>query len=273
MRQGEKYTLSWLTFPSAVKSDVPESNTVWCRYWQPRDGLSRRPAALLLHWLGGNFDALELVGLRLAENGIAALMMYMPEYGPRRSRDPGQREKLTKMGMERVIANLRQAVMDGRRAADWLASRPDVEPARIGIVGISLGAIVGSLTAGVDDRFGRSVFLIGGGDLPTVVLNGSRETAAAKTRLEEAGLDAEKLREMWKEIEPLTFASRIRPGEILMINAEGDEVFPRACTVKLHEAMGTPEIRWFKGGHYAILFQLGPVLKEIVAHLSQRTAY
>ena len=91
--------------------------------------------------------------------------------------------------------------------------------------------------------------------------------------MEAAGHTVDDLRKLWRDIEPLTFASRIRPEEILMINAESDEVIPRECTIKLHEAMGRPEIRWFKGGHYAILIQLGPALKEIVAHLSARTDY
>ena len=231
-RQHEKYTQYWLSFPSAVKTDIPENNTVWCRFWQPKDGAKRRPAAVLLHWLGGNFDTLELVGLRMAEHGIATVMLYMPNYGPRRAKD-GPKEKLQNKDMDAMIAGLRQAVLDVRRAGDWLAQRPDVEPARIGLVGISLGAVVGSLAAGVDDRFGRSVFMIGGGDLPAIVMNGSKETAAAKERLVKEGFTIEQLRTMWKDIDPITFASRVRPEDILMINAEADEVIPKDCTVRL----------------------------------------
>jgi len=271
-RQNEKFTQYWLSFPSAVKTDVPENNTVWCRFWQPKDGAKRRPAAVLLHWLGGNFDALEIVGLRMAENGISTLMLYMPGYGPRRPKE-GPREKLGTKDMDAMIATLRQAVLDVRRAGDWLAARPDVEASRVGLVGISLGSIVGSLTAGVDDHFGRSVFLIGGGDLAAIVMHGSKETAAAKERLEKAGLTVDQLRGMWKDIDPITFASRVRPEEILMINAEADEVIPKECTVRLAAAMGAPEVRWFKGGHYALLFQLGKALKDITSHLSQRTVW
>jgi dienelactone hydrolase len=272
LRQGEKYALYWLSFPSALKTEVPENNTVWCRFWQPKDGAKRRPAAVLLHWLGGGFETLEIVGQRMAEQGIATLMLYMPGYGPRRPKD-GPREKPQNKDMDHMIAAMRQAVLDVRRAGDWLARRPDVEPSRIGIVGISLGAVVGSLAAGVDDHFGRSVFLIGGGDLPAIVMHGSKETAAAKERLVKEGFTADKLRGMWKDVEPLSFASRVRPEEILLINAETDEVIPKECTLRLHAAMGSPEIRWFKGGHYALLFQLGKALKDISAHLTQRTAW
>jgi len=272
-RQGEKFTQYWLSYPSAIKSEIPEHNTVWCRFWQPKDGAKRRPAAVLLHWLGGSFDTLEIIGQRMAEQGIATLMLYMPGYGPRKAKDAGSNDKLTKKDMEAMILGLRQTVVDIRRAGDWLARRPDVEPSRIGLVGISLGAVVGSLTAGVDDRFGRSVFLIGGGDLPAIVMNGSRETAEAKARIEKDGLTMEDLRERWRNVEPLTYASRVRAQEILLINADADEVIPKACTEKLRAAMGDPDIKWFKSGHYALLFQLGTALKDITTHLTQRTVW
>ncbi len=272
-RAAETFTVSWLTFPSALKTAVEANNTVWARYWKPVDGRSRRPAALLLHWLGGRFDMLDLVGQRLAENGIAALLMYMPYYGPRMPAGRDRKDVFLEGDVDTLAAGFRQAVLDARRVGDWLASRPDVEPSRVGIVGISLGAIVGGLTAGVDDRFGRSVLVIGGGDLPAILQNPSRETALARKKIAEANLAPERLREIWKDVEPCTFAGRLRPEELLLINAETDEVIPRAATERFREAAGRPPIRWLKGGHYGVVLQLGPVLKDIVAHLSARTDY
>jgi hypothetical protein len=115
--------------------------------------------------------------------------------------------------------------------------------------------------------------MIGGGDLPAIVMHGSKETAAAKERLLKEGLTVEQLRVLWKDVDPITFASRVRPDEILLINAEADEVIPKECTVRLRDAMGSPEIRWFKGGHYALLFQLGKALKDISTHLNERTVW
>ena len=266
-------TTSWLSFPSAIKTEVEENNTVWCRYWRPVEDRGRRPAVILLHWLGGRFDVLEMIGFRLAEGGIPALLMYMPYYGPRMPVGRDRKDVFSEGNVETLAASFRQAVMDVRRAGDWLASRPDVEPSRVGIVGISLGAIVGGLAAGVDDRFGRSVFIIGGGDLPAILLNPSRETAMARKKIAEAGLSAGRIAELCRDVDPCTFAARIRPEEILMINAEEDEVIPKAATERFFEAAGRPAIRWMKGGHTGVVMQLGPVLKDIVAHVSSRTGY
>jgi dienelactone hydrolase len=269
----DRFRVAWVTFPSAVQTPAKENNTVWCRYWKPAGDGPRRPAALLLHWLGGRFDMLEVVGQRLAENGIPALLMYMPYYGPRAPAGRDRKDVFLEGDLSTLADSLRQAVMDARRAGDWLASRPEVEPSRVGIVGISLGAIVGGLTAGVDDRFGRSVLIIGGGDLPSILLNPCKETAIARRKIAEAGLSEAGLRELWKDVEPCVFAGRLRAEELLLINAESDEVIPRAATERFHAAAGKPSIRWLKGGHYGLVLQLGPVLKEITEHLAARTAY
>ncbi len=272
IRRGVRWNSYWLTFPSPLRGDQEENNTVWAKVWQPHDASRGRPAAVVLHWLAGSFDLLEVVCGRLAENGIVALMMYMPHYGPRRARGPDRRRTLLGGTREEALAGIRQAVLDARRAGDWLAARPDVDPARVGIVGVSLGAVVGALAAGVDDRFSRCGLVIGGGDLPAIIMHGSRETARQKRLLEEEGFTLDGLRELWKDIEPCAFASRMNPDDVLMINAEDDEIIPRACVERLHEAAGRPQIKWLKGGHYGIVLHLGMVLKDLVNHLQHPPA-
>lgn len=258
-----------LTFPSAVQGDVTENNTVWAKYWRPKDGEKRHAAVVLIHWLGGSFDTLELVAQRFADKGVAALMIWLPFYGKRRAGD----ERMITLSMEKTLRNFRQAVLDVRRAGDWLASRPEIDPGRIGILGISLGSIVGALAAGVDTNFTKAVLVIGGADLPGIVYHGSKETRELKDALEKAGFTADSLRDVWADIEPLTFAHRIAPGSVRMYNAEDDEIIPRAATMKLHEALGAPKITWFKGGHYAVTVQLSSILKDSAEFLKERPVY
>lgn len=252
-----------LSFPSAVQGDVKENNTVWAKYWKPKEDGTRHAAVVLIHWLGGSFDTLELVAQRFSEKGVAALMIWLPFYGKRRGGD----ERMITLSMEKTLRNFRQAVLDVRRAGDWLASRPEIDPGRIGILGISLGSIVGAVAAGVDTNFTRTILVIGGGDLPGIVFHGSKETAEIKDALEKLGYTPEKLRDEWADIEPLTFAHRVAPGSVRMYNAEDDEIIPRAATMKLHEALGSPKISWFKGGHYAVTTQLSSILRDSVEFL------
>jgi len=171
------------------------------------------------------------------------------------------------------MRNFRQAILDIRRAGDWLAARPEVEDHRLGILGVSLGAVVGALAAGVDARFDRCVFLIGGGDLAAIALHVSRELDDVRTRILEKGWTLGELRALWRTYEPLTFASRIRPEATLMFNAESDEVIPRECTLRLKEAIGLDEITWFPGDHQSLAFQAGKFLPRIYDHFRQRSSY
>ena len=258
-----------LTFPSPISGTTKENDTVWAHYWTPNPLKEKQPAVVALHWLGGSYEVLEVLCRRMAEEGICTLMVYMPHYGPRRAKDRSVRKKMISEDLECTTRSVRQAVLDVRRATDWLSARPEVDGARVGIMGISLGAIISSLTAGIDPRYFRCVFLLGGGDLPAIVLHPSSEMEDLRARLVEQGTTEEQLRETWKSIEPLTYASRIRAKDVLMINAAEDDIVPKACTLKLQEAIGVPSIEWVPGKHVDLIFQLGKVIPRLMEHFGR----
>lgn len=260
-----------LTFPSAVKTGSEANNTVTCKVWMPRDEApAPRPAVILLHYLRGRFRPMEDAARYFASKGFVAALVYMPHYGPRASTEPGAKTEMISDNVEATVANFRQAVLDIRRAGDWLRSQKGVDRTRIGLFGVSLGSVVGALVAGADTRFTRSVFVVGGGDLPAIVLNESKETRTMRQRLVDGGWNAEKLEKALATIEPLRVASRVNPTGVLMINALEDQVVPRACTEKLVEAMGGPKVRWIKADHYTISLALLDILKDAAEHLSKR---
>src|SRR6185369_9295251 len=55
-------------------------------------------------------------------------------------------------------------VQDTRQALSYLAGRPEVDPARIGVIGNSFGAAVAIYAAGVDPRVAACVSCGGWGD-------------------------------------------------------------------------------------------------------------
>ena len=54
-----------------------------------------------------------------------------------------------------------RSVISLRRGVDILTARPDVDPQRIGLVGHSYGAMMGTVAAAVDKRFKAAVFEVG----------------------------------------------------------------------------------------------------------------
>lgn len=243
-----------VTFPSSLPSPIPENNTVYCRYYPPAAPPgTRAPAALVLHHMGGDFGVEATLAEFLARSGIAAIEVEYPYYGPRRPKNRSDAPRgLLQADADAAIASMRQAIGDIRRAADWLAARPEVDRERMGCVGVSLGGILGGLAAGVDPRFRRNALVIAGADLATILCHESRETERARQFMKEKGITREQLATVIRPIEPLRFAGRIYTPGLLMLNAKNDEIVPREATDALWEAAGKPEIHWYPCGHVSI---------------------
>lgn len=241
-------------FPSPVKSPWAENNVVSGELYLPTKIDGPLSAAVVLDIMDGSAVVPRGLARGLAQNGVAAIYIPMACYGARRPAD-GAHHKYFADHPEKTPDNLRQTVMDIRRAKAVLAALPEIDGKRIAITGVSLGGIMTSLAAGVDGTFWRVVPILAGGDLAAICFHDARETRRIRQACEAKGIDQAKLAEILKPVEPLTFASRINPAQCLMINALRDEVIPPTTTDALRKAIGMPQMLTIPVGHYgAILF-------------------
>ena len=250
-----------VTFPSPVVTSQESNNTVHAEFYRSKRG-GRRPAVIVLHILGGDFPLSRLFCNRLAQQGVSAMFVKMPFYGPRR--EAGSSKRMVSVNPDETVEGMTQAVLDIRRSVAWLAARDDVDDQRIGIFGISLGGITGGLAAGIEPRIGHVCLLLAGGDIGRVALD-SPELKKVRGELPKSFGDKEALIKTLAVIDPVTYASRAKGKRILMLNATRDEVIPKACTLALWKGFGEPEITWYSGGHYSVIVHL-PRALERVAH-------
>ncbi|MGB9435748.1 MAG: prolyl oligopeptidase family serine peptidase [Candidatus Acidiferrum sp.] len=149
-------------------------------YASPKGG--RVPAYLVLppgkgpfaaviwgHWCWQNsefFNRREFLNeaVALAPAGVASLLIDFPQARPGYVLD---KDPLTVQDID----NLVQQVVDIRRGADLLLSRPFVDPKRLAYVGHSCGATAGGVVSGVDKRF--RAFVLMAGDLSDEVASNS----------------------------------------------------------------------------------------------------
>lgn len=130
----------------ALKGDGESFRAFWCR---PRDATGPLPAVLILHAHGNRYDigAAEVIdgrpalfaptGRALAARGIASLCLDMPCFGSR----AGQTESAATKALlweGRSLAG--QMLAENIAALDWLSLHPAVDPRRIGVFGLSMGA-------------------------------------------------------------------------------------------------------------------------------------
>ncbi|NOZ20605.1 MAG: alpha/beta hydrolase family protein [Planctomycetes bacterium] len=262
-QQMPQYEVFLVSFPSPISLKYPETNTVFAEYYRPV-GKVGVPGVVVLHILGGDFEISRILARHLASRGIGAMFVYMSFYGSRRPKGV-RRARLLSEDIDLTLAAIQQTLTDVRRAALWLSLRPEVDPQKIGIAGTSLGAFIGCLAAGVEPRFRRCVFVLGGGDIAKVIWEG-KETAKSRKRLEDRGVTYESLADRLQDVDPLTYAGNIDRRGALMINATKDAVVPPRCTIALWEKMGRPQILWYNANHYTMIMRIFDVLVKISDH-------
>lgn len=239
--------ISEVTFPSPVTTEHPANNTVHCEFFRPAaDG--QYPAVVALHILGGDFELARVFARTLAHNGVCALFLKMPYYGPRRN--PGSRERMVTHDPRQSAQGMTQAILDIRRAAAWLDAQETVDGRRLGVFGISLGGITGALALAAEPRFSSGCLLLAGADVGTVGWT-AKELKPVRERWLAQGGTREEFVDTLARVDPARYAHLARDRRILMINANHDEVVPRASTVALWESLAKPEIVWLDCGHYS----------------------
>ena len=273
------YTVYRMTYPSPVVTSVPQNNTIPAEYYLPAgvrpgqpNAAVKRPAVICLHILDGNKELVRLSCSRLAARGIPAIFFMLPYYDTRAL--PAGPEAMA-ADPRLFLSAISQSMEDIRRTVDLLASRPEVDPERIGITGISMGGIVAAAAAEREPRLSRAMLVLAGGDLLSII-HYARETRSLKQLLTTLpAAERAKVEETIRAVDPLSHADRLRDraqaGKVLMINAGEDYVIPRVCTEKLARALGIADrVEWLEGlGHYTALAMLPQVLETMARFFGQ----
>lgn len=120
-----------------------------------------RATVIVLHATNGRKESVLPFLTRAARAGFVAVAIDGRYHGERKGGAPGSSAYLAailrayRTGREHPF--FYDSVWDVMRLIDWLDTRPDVDPARIGLTGFSKGGIETYLTAAVDPRVAVAV--------------------------------------------------------------------------------------------------------------------
>jgi len=257
-------TVYRLRFPSPVESPHRENNTVHAEYYRP-DGKGPFPGLIILDITGGDQTLSRSMGTYFAQKGIAGLFVQMAYYGPRRP--PGTRLRLMSTDIVHSMNALRQTVLDMRRATAWLESRPEVDSKRLGIVGTSLGSMVGALAAEMEPKLGRVAVLLGGGGLVDAYYDHPL-AAPYRKPFEKLGGTKAMVVKMLAPVDPLTCAGNLKDRKLLIIAGKRDEIVLPKMSIALWEASGKQKIIWYDCTHYGAIAYVMPAMAHIVEHFT-----
>ncbi len=220
----------------------------------------RRPAVLLQYGVGGNKGTNYIVdlGRQFVAHGFVVLTIDVPGRGERAAKERRKVDWfLSNEGRDLFV----QYCGDYSRAVDYLVARPQVDPERIGYVGISWGAITGVTFVAHEPRVRAMASVVGGGNFLGTL----------------TGKPPEEVNGSAIQIDPVYHAQRIAPRPLLFLNATRDQLVPRGFAEALHQAAGEgAQVVWLDTDHYmngADRHEVGEaVIRFIEEHLPSRSA-
>lgn len=226
---------------------------------------ARAPAIVVTPILGGGRSIARSQCRRLVAAGFHVVLV-----------DRGARVLDVSWKVEDLDRFLRRGVAGRRAVVDWLLSRPDVDPDRLGAMGISMGGIITTLLFALEPRFDSAVIALAGADVPAIISASSEDRLVRwrEARAAELGDEAaveRALRAAFPD-DPGRLAAAIDPRRVLQVTARLDTVVPAARQEALWEALGRPLRYDLPTGHYSGILYLPWVLDASVAWWEARFA-
>lgn len=201
-------------------------------------GVAHAPVCIILHGVTGHKEVpyVRAVTRLLIKEGFASIALDSQYHGDRARDDRSVRFHNYTSYTNRDASI--QTALDCMRAVDYVHSRNDTDPERIGFIGFSQGAIVGSTFCARDPRVRAVVLVVGGGNFLRLYPAAPHDEARRRTAA------------IAETVDPIHHVGLISPRPLLMINADRDDVVPRECTEDLFASAGEPKrIIWYDAPH------------------------
>jgi uncharacterized protein len=208
------------------------------------DGPGPFAAVLLMHGAPGSYRQMMPEGEALARRGAVALAIDAPFARPDLPDDMQMPFTITERDRKSQI----QLIVDFRRGVDLLTARRDVDPKRLGYVGISYGGAMGGLLAGVEKRIKAYALVVGDGG---IVSHHTGPAYLGDMLLRFPPEQVQRWRSWMDPIEPLRFVGHAAPAHLLFQNGRQDTTVPPAHAKIYQEAGSEPKkILWYDAGHH-----------------------
>lgn len=134
-------------------------------------------------------------------------------------------------------------------ALDYLLQRPDLEPARVELVGVSFGAYLSAVPAALDDRVDR-LWLIHGSAAPADVISYGLQGRLPTAWLRDTVGSLLASIAGAAHLAPEHWLPRYARRPLVVISAAGDESLPRSAVRALHALVPEKtEVLWTPGDH------------------------
>ena len=228
-----------------------------------RDG--PRPWLVSVHGFAMGYPFMDILGMRTARIhhalGFNVASPVLPLHGPRKvTRVSG--EPFLSFDLMNSVHGFSQAVWDLRRLLTWIRAQGAES---VSLYGVSLGAYVVSLLAGVEDGIDSVVAGIPMVDLPALFHELS--PAHVRARSIEHNIIGGSAEAVFVPVSPLRFAPKVPHEGRFIFAGRGDRLANPAHARRLWEHWDRPPISWYWGSHVGYLWsrQVATFLEDSLA--------
>lgn len=230
-----------VSFDSLYKrSNNHKSNKVHGIYIGPSDVRRcgyKYATMLMVHHLDDDNAPEILISKFMAINellgrGVGVMNIFLPHYGPRRN---SKEEIFVNGDLKEFKENVIQSALDLHLMRDWLLQQSYVDPDRLTLFGISLGAMVNLVTAGMDPGYSGGIsFMAGGGNIAGMFDMVQKVKPDGPMALEfvRNGWNLEKSKYEMAAFDPIVWATGLKKMRVQFIAVAGDKLIPYDTAIK-----------------------------------------
>lgn len=196
-----------------------------------------KPAVVYFHGVTGSKEAHVSQHLvrSLADANLVVALPDAPGHGERPS-GAMLIERVREDLPREFCADIEQAADEAQSLLEWIGGRPEVDPARVGVMGVSMGGYAAAVVAArARERLRACVCIAGCANLAHLMETTDAIAPGAMGPLDRS-LDVE-TRERIARIDPLGYPDRYAPLPLLLLHSEKDTWNPCVTSQKFATAL------------------------------------
>lgn len=222
----------------------PKGGRVTAYIVRPATGKGPFAGLVFGHWGPGNRTEFLPEAEIYAQAGAVSVLIDYPWTRP----EPWRKKIDQNSSIESDMAAFTQAVVDLRRAIDWLTGQTDIDPKRIAYVGHSYGAQWGAILSAVDDRVHAAVLMAGVPDWDAIYRH-SQDPDMRDMR-NQLGERLDKWLNSMRELSAIRYVPYAAPTPLLFQFARHERNFDESAMRRYYDAASLPkDIQWYDTGH------------------------
>jgi len=192
------------------------------------------PVVMCIHGWTGNKESMLRHCVRVADAGFLAVAVDARMHGERI--DVAFCNKTSENFARTFYSVVSETAADLSQAVDYLVERPDVDPNRVGLMGVSMGGFVSLIATQLEKRVKVVASVLGAGDFEVFGERVSSQKVLPYDQKLAGHLD-EETEKLIRNCDPLGNLEKFPPTTLLLMGGSTDPLIPKEGIVQLHEGL------------------------------------